>query len=151
MTVSQAQQLMELLLAAYPEVHPREETFPTYVRFLLDLEYGAASEAVEDMIAVSPKLPTIASVRRRVLEGELELPTAAEAWMAINDPHRQKELHALAKEARDLIGGAWAVKTSENPSITRSQYLRIFDDLREQAFLRADRSSRRGRGIASAE
>ncbi len=150
-TVDQAQKLISLLLSAYPEVQPREETFPTYVRFLVDLDEAAVEVAIEELISVSTKMPTIAAIRRRVIEQELELPTAAEAWVAINDTTRTEELHELAKEARELLGGSWAIRTSGNPTVTRTQYLKVFEELRDKALYAANRRSRKGRSIGPAK
>jgi len=150
-TVDQAQKLVSLLLAAYPEVQPREETFATYVRCIVDLDEAATEEAIEKLISVSTKMPTIAAIRRRVIEEEFELPTAAEAWVAINDTTRKEELHELAKKARELLGGSWAIRTSNNPTVTRAQYFKVFEELRDKALHEANRRSRRGRSIRSAE
>lgn len=152
MTVDQAQKLVELIVGAYPEVELRDETIPIYVRFLVDLDEGAAREAIEELISVSLKMPTIAAIRRRVIEEELGLPSPAEAWVAISDSTRKTdELHELAKEARELLGGSWAIRTSDNPTVTRAQYFKVFEELRERALHEANRRSRRGRAIGSAK
>ena len=151
-TVDQAQKLVTLLVASYPEVQPREETFATYVRFLVDLDKAAAEEAIEELISVSTTMPTIAAISRRVIEEELALPTAAEAWIAISDTTRKTdELHELAKKARELLGGSWAIRTSGNPAVTRAQYFKIFEELRDKALHKANRRSRSGRSIGSAK
>ena len=148
MTIDQAQRIVIELFAAYPEVKTREETFPIYVRYLVDLEKAAVEEALEELIATSTTLPTIAAIRRHVIEEELELPTAAEAWVAINDRERNDELHELAKAARELLGGSWAIRTSDAPNATRAQFLKIYDDLRERALSDANRR-RRGKKVGS--
>lgn len=150
MIVSEAQKLVAVLCAAYPEVELREETVPTYVRFLVDLDRAAAEEAIEDLMATSVRMPTVAEIRRQVINEELKLPTAAEAWISISDATKGEELHDLAKEARELLGGSWAIRTSDQPSITRAQYLKIYDELRERTLLEANRRSRRGKTIRSA-
>jgi hypothetical protein len=150
-TVTEAQALVAHLLAAFPQVEVRGETAPTYVRYLLDLAKAAAEEAIEELILTSPSFPTIAAIRRRVMEGTLGLPSAAETWVAVGARDRQGELHALAKEARELVGGAWAIRTSDNPSITRAQFLKVYDELRERALVQANRDSRRGRATGSAD
>jgi hypothetical protein len=150
-TVAQAEKLVRVLIAAYPEVAMREETVATYVRFLVDLEQGAAVEAIEDLIATSVAMPTVASIRRQVINEELRLPPPAEAWVSINDSTRTEALHDLAKEARDLMGGSWAIRTSDQPSITRAQYLKIYEELRERTLQEANRRSRRGRPISAAK
>jgi hypothetical protein len=148
-TVDEAQRIVTELFAAYPEVNTREETFPIYVRYLVDLERKAVDRAIEALIATSTMLPTIAAIRRHVVEEELELPTAAEAWIAVNDRARSDELHDLAKEARELLGGSWAIRTSDTPHATRSQFLRIYDELRERALLDANRRRRSGTRLGS--
>lgn len=82
----------------------REETVATYVRFLVDLEQGAAGEAIEGLIATSVAMLTVAAIRRQVINEEPRLPTTAQAWVSISDSTRTEELHELAKEARELMG-----------------------------------------------
>lgn len=151
MTVAQAQKLVAVLCAAYPEVELREETVPTYVRFLVDLDRAAAEEAIEDLIATSLTMPTVAAIRRQVINEQLKLPTAAEAWLSVSDSKKVEELHDLAKEARELLGGSWAIRTSDQPSITRAQYLKIYEELREKTLREANGRSRRGKTIGRAK
>jgi hypothetical protein len=47
----------------------------------------------------------VAAIRRRVINEELRLPTAAEGLVSISESTRIEELHELAKEARELIAG----------------------------------------------
>ncbi len=151
MTVAQAQKLVGILIAGYPEVQLREETVATYVRFLVDLDDAAAEKAVEELIASSVAMPPIAAIRRHVINEELQLPTAAEAWVSISATGRSEELHELAREARELMGGSWAIRTTDQPSIMRAQYLKIYDELREKALQQANGRSRRGKAIRSAK
>ena len=141
MTTVEAERLAARIFAAFPDVELRPETEATFVRFLVDLDYAKAEQAIEDAISTSVTMPRIGAIRRRVIEEEMVLPTAAEAWTAANE--RGVELHELAREARNLLGGAWAIRTSDNPGVTRAQYLKIFEELRERALLEANRASRR--------
>lgn len=150
MTTAQAENLVELVLAAFPATQTRDETFGLYVRFLLDLDYRAAKEGIDELISVSTEMPTIAAIRRYVIEDELQIPTPAEAWISVSDTSRKHELHKLATQARELLGGSWAIRTSDQPSIMRAQYLKLYDELRERALVDANRRSRKGRSIRSA-
>ena len=146
MTVDEAQRLVSLLFSAYPQVALRDGTAAAYVRYLVDLDADAVEAAIEELILTDRALPTIASIRRHVVEGKAGLPTAIEAWAALNAHQRPGELHELAKQARELLGGSWAIRTADNPSITRAQYVKVYDELRERALADANRASRRRAG-----
>ena len=103
MTVAQAQDLVRLIIATYPEAETSEETFATYVRFLIDLDHSAVEAAVEGLITTSLTMPTVAAIRRLVITEELRLPSGAEAWVAVSEPGQTEELHELAKEAPNRL------------------------------------------------
>lgn len=67
MTDLQTKKLVAVLLAAYPNNKVTDETVGAYVRMLGDLEYQAASAAVERLIATSKFLPSIAEIRETTL------------------------------------------------------------------------------------
>lgn len=122
--------MVRLLLAAYPQVALREQTEETYIRWLLDLDPGVVSRAIEDLIASSAVLPTIAEIRHAAMEETVGVPTALGAWVSLME--REGELHDLTKQVVKLFGGTWGIRTSAEPSITRAHFLKVYEAERER-------------------
>ncbi len=135
----EAEGLVDRLLDAYPGVPLRSSTRETYVGWLRDLELDEVEPVVDEMIAVSVELPTIAEIRRRVVEEGMDLPDPMDAWRMVSE--RGSEIHELVKEVVELFGGLWNIRTSESPDITRAQFLKAYDAAREKR-LRAANAQR---------
>ena len=81
-------------------------------------------------------MPTIAEIRRTVGEHKLALPTPTEAWgeaQARSFGTWTGVRHPLVHQAIQIMGGTYSIKTSETPSITQSQFLKAYKDLRDTA------------------
>jgi hypothetical protein len=139
----EAEQLARTLLDAFPMVEIRERTLGIYAEWLADLDRAKAEEAVAVLIASSMTLPTVAEVRRLVIEEEHEVPTAAEAWISINE--RGAELHELAQEVAKSFGGVYNIRTSEEPRIVRAQFLKAYEEVRERHLRELNAASYRRR------
>jgi hypothetical protein len=126
----EARELLDRLLAAYPLVSPPQASQETYLRFLRDLDVEVTAKVVDELIATSTTYPTIAHIRRRFFEISLEIPTPIGAWMSVVEGG---QIHDLTRTVREFFGGDWGIKTSENPSITRAQFLRLYEELRDEA------------------
>ncbi len=139
MDVSEANRLLERLRFAYPQARVSEETSSFYARYLADLDPAAASEAVDDLILDSVTLPTIAEIRRRVIEKEGALPTALEAWASIVGSKPSGEIVALAplvREVCNLFGGSYTIRNADQPTIMRAQFLKAYAERRDEELRR---------------
>jgi hypothetical protein len=134
-----AERLAELVLAAFPQVPLREKTREVYVGWLVDLDAQACEQAVVELIAHSTSMPTVADIRRVVIEEEMQLPDGMQAWISVSE--RGHELHELAREVATAFGGVWNIRTSEEPDITRAQFLKAYEAAREKR-LRAENAQR---------
>src|SRR4051794_37313764 len=105
-------ELVARLAAAYPDPPMEEETRKLYERMLSDLPYERADEVVDELIATMMKLPTISRIRRAIIAPELDIPTADEAWWAIQT--HQPELHELVVHVAQLLGGSFNIRTSDD-------------------------------------
>lgn len=139
----EAERLAQTLLDAYPQVQLRERTKEIYTKWLLDLDRDSAEEVIGELIAHSPSLPAVAEVRRGVIEREVSLPTGIEAWVSLNE--RGQEIHELTREVAQLFGGTWGIRTSGEPGITRTQFLKAFEAARERRLRERNVSRLRGR------
>lgn len=120
------------LRAAYPNANLPVETVAVYVAALDDLEPGDVAAAVAKIIKTSRFFPTVAEIREAVGETRLNLPSPAEAWMIACGQMEPQGDGDLVRKAKKAVGGEWAFRTSENPTALRSQFLRIYEDLRDR-------------------
>lgn len=128
-------QAVGVLRAAYPRQDFPDETVALYVEMLGDLPDGEVVDAVKRLVKRSTFLPSVAEIRREVAEAALRLPTPAEAWRMVNDAATQNLLPLEVAEAMRDVGGRYAIRTSEQPSVIRSQFLKLYESRREQALL----------------
>jgi hypothetical protein len=142
----EAQDLAQTLLGAFPLVELRERTVDVYVRWLADLDYTRANEAVAVLIASATSLPTVAEIRRMVVEEEHPVPTAAEAWISVNQ--RGAKMHELAKEVAHSFGGVYNIRTSDEPRIVRAQFLKSYEEVRERHLRALNAASYRAHGFS---
>src|SRR5207249_7514116 len=89
---------------------------------------------VPELIETSSRLPTIADVRRRVAEVELELPSALEAYHSLFGDRAER--HPLTRYAAEIFGGTYNVQFSDAPAATRAQFMKFYEELREEALRR---------------
>ena len=84
MSSSQVAKLVAVLLGAYPSARDNAGTSMAYERMLADLDFVAASAAVEKLIASSRFMPSIAEIRETTLaltDGEVH--PGGEAWGSV--------------------------------------------------------------------
>ena len=131
-----AVRLVEKLRAGFPHHALTDAQAETYARYLRDLDSAATEALVEELIATSVEFPRIAELRRPIIEAAAGIPDAAEAYRSLSEPGA--DVHELAREVRELMGGVWAFKTSENPSITRAQFLKLYAEKRDELLRQAN-------------
>jgi hypothetical protein len=147
MNLRDAAALANRLIDAYPQFELREQTLEIYTKWLHDLDRGATERAVDELIATAVVLPTVAEVRRTVLEETTDLPTAVEAWLSLAE--RGHEIHELTREVGQLFGDTWGIRTSEEPGITRTQFLKAYEAARERRLRELNTSQFRRRRRAA--
>ena len=135
MSPFEVRELVRRLQAAYPEPPLAEETEKLYERMLVDLDFAAVDPVVDELIATTMKLPTVSRIRRAVIEPTLEIPTADEAWLAVQT--REGATHELVAHVARLVGGGYNIRTSSDPELTRVRFVKVYDELRRKAVDRA--------------
>src|SRR6266699_2988140 len=120
MSPFQARELVGRLRAAYPDPPIDQDTIDLYERMLSDFDYEAVDPVIDELIATVMKLPTVSRIRRTVIEPSLDIPTADEAWTAIQ--MHEPELHELVAHVARLIGGTYNIRTSADPELTRVRF-----------------------------
>jgi hypothetical protein len=112
-----------------------EETAIVYTDMLRDLEYDVVDAALDELIATMSKLPTVARIRRTVIEPTLTLPSAEEAWVAVQS--HKSDTHELVQRAAFLMGGSFNIRTSSDPELTRVRFAKVYEELRRDETTRA--------------
>lgn len=140
MTELQIKKLVAVMVAAHPSSKVSEESIAVYARMLADLDYPAANAAVEQLLATSKWMPTVAEIRERVVSLHAgEVRAGGEAWGSV--------LKAIRGAGRYRIPGAdfafidpvtaecvaamsWVeLCDSENPTADRARFIELYDQL----------------------
>lgn len=128
---------------AFPRGRPDAAGFQLYLLHLADVPPDALEAAVSMLIRTGEFFPTIRAIREAATEHVLDLPTDVEALDQItrrSDWARQPSasrgdppiVHPLARQAVDLVGGYYAFRSTDNAGVIRSQFLRVYNGLRER-------------------
>jgi hypothetical protein len=135
MAPHEVKELVDRVAAAYPDPGMSDETRELYRRMLSDLDYADADPVVDELIATTMRLPTISRIRRNVIEPKLGLPTAEEAWVAVQA--HSPDMHELVRRTANLMGGSFNIRTSSDPELTRVRFAKVYDALNRREIDRA--------------
>ena len=145
MRKSEVAQLVAMLIASFPSSKASDGTSAVYERMLLDLDHGAALDAIERLIATSRFLPTIAEIREAALAVTVgEVKRGGEAWGEV-----QRLLARYGAKRYDMGWRApiadpiaahvvaalgWvALCDSENQVADRARFIDLYDELAARA------------------
>lgn len=128
--------LLAAAIAALRPAYPRQD-FPNdsvamYARMLGDFDSTEVGEAIKRIVRRSEWLPSIAEIRREVVEARLQLPSAAEAWSMVLNVATVNWLDVpeIVRDSITVFGGRQAILQSEKATWTRAQFLRDYADRR---------------------
>lgn len=131
-----AVRLVEKLRAGFPHQALTDAQAETYAQYLRDLDAAATEALIEELVATSVEFPRIAELRRPIIEAAAAIPEPIDAYRSLSEPG--SPVHELAREVRESMGGVWAFKTSESPSITRAQFLKLYAEKRDELLRQAN-------------
>jgi hypothetical protein len=131
MSPFEVKKIIARLRAAYPTSPMNAESEEVYGDLLRDLEYEDVDRVVDELIATAMRLPSISRIRRAVIEPTLDLPTAEDAWVAVQS--RKSDVHELVHRAATLMGGSFNLRTSSDPELTRVRFVKVYEELRRTA------------------
>lgn len=127
-------ELIAELHAAFPRDRIPAQTMTIYQRKVQDVPLPVLAEVIHEMIATHEHFPTISAIREAVAERTLLLPTESEALTQIETRLRgPAPLHPIVKAVFALLGGIYAYRSADNPSVFRGQFLRLYRDERARA------------------
>jgi hypothetical protein len=142
MTQKEMTLVLKMISEAYQNFELSEAKFEVWYELLGDLNFEVVKVAVEALIAQSSFVPTIADIRKKVLEIVNPLPDASEAYLEVREAIKRygydggsvalKHLSPLAAEVCKRLG--WRnMCLSENPEAVREQFFTLYSELREKA------------------
>lgn len=113
-----------------------------YLRHLSDVPIEVLRVAVDRLIRTESWFPSIAGIRLVCAELLLDLPGEEEAlrqvstrahWRREAPDQEPPDVHPLVQEAVDRVGGLWALRTSERPSVVIGQFTKVYREMRGNA------------------
>lgn len=134
MTSDEAAKLSARLIDAFPQTPMRDQTPSLLEWFLRDLTFADTTHVVDEIIATSTEFPAFGIIRNRVTEKANPLPTALQAWASISG--HDLPVHPFTKRVVSLFGGTWSILNAEKPSIARAQFLKAYDEMRDEELRR---------------
>lgn len=116
------------LRAAFPHSNVPTSTLELYKRHLADLPLAVFDQVVTRLIRTEEHFPTVAKIRRDAAELALGLPSEAEALTQIES---REITSPLVRDCLRRVGGVSAWRASEEPTVIRGQFLRLYREARE--------------------
>lgn len=146
---SLSQELADLA-RAFPRQKIDSDTFRLYLQDLADLPEEVVCAAVRHIRRTSEWFPTVAAIRQEAAERMLALPSEADALTQIEARvqwGREQRgdapfVHPLVKEAVDHVGGFYSMRSAEEPTVIRGQFLRLYRELRSRQLLAVQSDAR---------
>lgn len=139
------------ILADLARAFPRQKdltdpaTFGLYLRLLADLDPAVLDAAVTHLIlAGGDWLPSVSAIREAAAELVLDLPREAAAlaqihaviaWNRLPEASRgpAPAVHPLVRRTVYSLGGYYAFRTSDKPSVLLGQFSRLYGEARSEA------------------
>lgn len=130
--------LVGMIASAYPNWNPTKETVALYVSLLEDLEFEESKEAVKRLLMGSQFAPSIAAIRKKVLELDGAALTKSEAWELVNlfvkrngTYNRPKFEDPVIQQVVDSLGW-YEICTTTNLDTMRAHFLRLYEEMSEK-------------------
>ena len=127
--------LVGMIASAYPSWKPTQETVAVYVELIIDLDKQTAQNALRGLLMVSEFAPSVAGIRKKVLELQGGLPlTKTEAWESIMDYVRRYGIYERPAIKDDVVAevvraiGYREICQSTNTDTIRAQFLRLYEE-----------------------
>ena len=126
---------LTVLRAAYPRASFPPETVTLYAELLSDLPEQEVAEACRRIIRRSMYLPSVAEIRREVMEARHDWPSPGEAWEIVTSGRAFDHACEPLRDAYRAMGGSWALRTTTNIGAMRHGFERDYDQRVERRIL----------------
>jgi hypothetical protein len=134
MTPLQVEEIIQLIVAAYPDQRNPQATALVYHQFLADLDFELARKVIVNHVATRKWFPKISEIREAALEMRLNI-ESTETVMSQLQANDYGALSPMAKQALKVTGGTWEKERTTNPSAWRAQFRKAYESLREAALI----------------
>jgi hypothetical protein len=133
MSPAESSELVAVLVAAFPRTIVSVETLSIYARFLEDLDFKIATEAVAAWILREKYWPTISELRTATEQKSGNAaPDLDRAWAEVrrsfsySDERRPEWSHPAIRDAVEAIGHR-EIGQSTQPDVTRAHFQRAYE------------------------
>jgi hypothetical protein len=138
LTYDEAKRLVVLALSNFPAMQDKDmkATAMLWQKLLADLTYEQAEAALVKTLFSAKFFPTIAEIReahKAIVNAGI--PTAEEAWKEVLrnlNPYRAPQWSCPIIQDAVRTMGFLQLCNSENPSIDRAQFIKIYNNLRDR-------------------
>jgi hypothetical protein len=127
--------LVGMIASAYPSWKPTQETVAVYVELLVDLEVKEAQNALRSLLMASEFPPSVAAIRKKVLEGRDGLPlTKSDAWELVMSKVRRYGIYERPNFEDETVSqvvhaiGYRDICLSTNTDTIRAQFFRLYEE-----------------------
>lgn len=127
--------LVGMIASAYPSWKPTQETVSVYVELLADLDKNEAQNALRSLLMASEYPPSVAAIRKKVLEQQDGLPlTKSDAWELVMSMVRRYGIYDRPKFEDKTVSevvhaiGYRDICTSTNVDTIRAQFFRLYEE-----------------------
>jgi hypothetical protein len=128
---------MGTFAAAWPRQQLGPATIAVYVEALHDLPLDEVEAAMRTAIRMMRFPPTISELRGLIVDRQLGHPDAGAALELVEaaaaGTGSYSTLPEPAQRAVKAMGGMFSWRAAENPGIQRSQFLKLYDEFRQEA------------------
>jgi len=135
MTKQECAVLVGMIASAYPSWKPTQETVAVYVELLVDLDGKVAQNALRSLLMASEFPPSVAAIRKKVLEQMDGLPlTKSDAWELVMSMVRRYGIYERPnfedKTVSEVVQaiGYRELCTSTNTDTIRAQFFRLYEE-----------------------
>jgi hypothetical protein len=145
-TEVEASKLVAVIVNAYPgtmarfDADQQKQTQAIYRRMLLDLDAKSAAGAVQRLLADSRFMPSVAEIRRAVVEYERgPMRPAGDAWGDVLAAIRKFGSHRTPQFADPMVASAVAsmgwyqLCSSESPVADRARFIELYENIHATA------------------
>ena len=127
--------LVGMIASAYPSWKPTQETVAVYVELLLDLDGNEAQSALRSLLMASEFPPSVAAIRKKVLESQDGLPlTKTDAWELVMSMVRRYGIYERPNFEDETVSqvvhaiGYRDICQSTNTDTIRAQFFRLYEE-----------------------
>ena len=144
MTKTETVKLLAVISAAFPNIQVAEATVALWHELLGDLDLNLVLAATKKLILESPYPPTIADIRKQVVEITTPHDEKIDAATAWGEVEKAIQLYGYYREAEAMASmsprtakvvkyiGWQEISLSEEPGVVRGQFLKMYQQIAER-------------------